>query len=62
VLEAILKRDHDDSTRAASPLRKAEDAVEVDASDLTADEAVRAVLRLLAERIGPINPEGGDGW
>ena len=61
VLEAILKRDHDDSTRAASPLRKAEDAVEVDASDLTADEAVRAVLRLLTERVGPIIPGGGEG-
>jgi CMP/dCMP kinase len=62
VLQAILKRDHDDSTRLASPVRKAEDAVEVDASDLTADEAVRAVLRLLSERIGPIAFGGGDGW
>lgn len=61
VLEAILKRDHDDSTRAASPLRRAQDAVEVDASDLTADEAVRAVLRLLSERVGPVDRIGGDG-
>lgn len=60
VLEAILKRDHDDSTRAASPLRKARDAVEVDASDLTADEAVREVLKLLSGRIGPIAPEGDE--
>ncbi len=62
VLQAILKRDHDDSTRAASPLRKAEDAVEVDASELTADEAVREVLKLLTQRIGMLNPGGGDGW
>lgn len=62
VLEAILKRDHDDSTRAASPLRKADDAVEVDASKLTADEAVREVLRLLGERVGGegIEPSGGE--
>lgn len=61
VLQAILKRDHDDSTRAASPLRKAEDAVEVDACALTADEAVRTVLELLRQRIGPIALNGGDG-
>jgi cytidylate kinase len=61
VLQAILKRDHDDSTRAASPLRKAEDAVEVDASALTADEAVRAVLDLLRARVGCALPGiGGD--
>ncbi len=58
VLEAILKRDHDDSTRASSPLRRAEDAVELDASALTADEAVCEVLRLLWERAGAAD-EGG---
>ncbi len=60
VLEAILKRDHDDSTRASSPLRKAEDAVEVDASALTADEAVCAVLKLLGEKAGAPGADGGD--
>ena len=60
VLEAILKRDHDDSTRASSPLRKAEDAVEVDASALTADEAVCAVLKLLGEKAGAPEADGGD--
>lgn len=60
VLEAILKRDHDDSTRAASPLKKAEDAVELDASQLTADEAVRAVLDLIKARVGEVEMRGGE--
>ncbi len=61
VLDAILKRDHDDSTRAASPLKKAEDAVELDASQLTADEAVRAVLDLIKARVGEVETRGGEG-
>lgn len=36
----IQRRDHADSTRAASPLRKAEDAVELDSSDLTLAQVV----------------------
>ena len=59
VLQAILKRDHDDSTRAASPLRKAEDAIEVDASALTADEAVKTVLKLLNEKTNLADLTGG---
>jgi cytidylate kinase len=59
VLQAILKRDHDDSTRAASPLRKAWDAIEVDASALTADEAVRTVLKLLKEKTDLADLTGG---
>ncbi len=60
VLEAILKRDHDDSTRVTSPLKKAEDAVELDASQLTADEAVRAVLDLVKARVGEVEMRGGE--
>ena len=60
VLDAILKRDHDDSTRAASPLKKAEDAVELDASQLTADEAVREVLDLIKARVGEVEMRGGE--
>ncbi len=59
VLQAIIKRDHDDSTREASPLRKAEDAIEVDASSLTADEAVRKVLKLLGEKTNLTDLTGG---
>ena len=43
LLEEIKQRDHNDSTRAIAPLRQAEDAVRVDSSELTLEEAVTAV-------------------
>ena len=54
-LEAVLadmrKRDHDDSSRAAAPLRAAEDAVLVDTTGLTLEEAVSRLKKLAKERI-----------
>ncbi len=44
--EDIRKRDHQDMTREASPLRQAEDAVRIDSSDMTADEVVDAIIAL----------------
>lgn len=40
----IQRRDHADSTRAVAPLRRAEDAVELDSSDLTLDEVVAKIV------------------
>jgi cytidylate kinase len=40
----IERRDHADSTRAVSPLRKAEDAVVVDSSDLTLEQVVAWIV------------------
>jgi len=51
VLEAVVERDRRDSTRAVNPLRKADDAVEVDTSRLTVDEVAAAVERLARERL-----------
>lgn len=51
VLEAMRIRDRDDSTRAASPLKKADDAVELDSSELTLDATVERALQLLRERL-----------
>ena len=45
VTEDIQRRDHADSTRAASPLRKAENAVELDSSSLTLDDVVAWVVQ-----------------
>ena len=42
----IAQRDHNDSTRAASPLRKADDAVQIDSSDMTLDEVVEKIVAL----------------
>ncbi len=47
----LARRDRIDSTRAASPLSAAADAVPLDTTDLTADEVVERVLTLVAERI-----------
>ena len=46
VLEELIRRDEIDTHRAASPLRKAEDAVEVDCSRMTLEEVVQKVSSL----------------
>ena len=46
----IRERDERDMNRANSPLRKAEDAVLLDSSDLTPDEVTERILGLAAER------------
>lgn len=52
VLADMRERDHNDSTRAAAPLRAAEDAVSVDTSDMTLDESVERLCSLIRERFG----------
>ncbi len=47
ILEDIRKRDYQDTHREHSPLTKAEDAVEIDSSDMTIDEVVDAVMGLV---------------
>ncbi|MPZ96443.1 MAG: (d)CMP kinase [Propionibacteriales bacterium] len=42
----LARRDRIDSGRAASPLAKAEDAVEVDGTDLTLDEVIATIVGL----------------
>jgi len=44
IIENLQKRDHIDSTRAESPLRRAADAVLLDTSHMTIDEQVDFVL------------------
>lgn len=43
----MARRDEHDSTRAASPLKPADDAVVLDTSDLSVDDVVEEVLRCL---------------
>ena len=45
VLEDIKKRDYNDTTRKMNPLRKADDAVELDTSGMTVEEVVKEVLK-----------------
>ena len=46
----IIARDTRDSTRAAAPLRKADDAIEVDSSALSPDEVVARMADVVAAR------------
>lgn len=45
VLEDIKKRDHNDMTRELNPLRKAEDALEVDTTGLSIEEVINTILK-----------------
>lgn len=46
----IETRDHKDSTRKISPLKCAEDAIIVDSSNMTIDEVVSEIIKLVNER------------
>ncbi|WP_337042507.1 (d)CMP kinase [Emticicia sp. 17c] len=55
IIENIKKRDFIDTTRKESPLRKAEDAVEVDTSYMTLDEQVEVVCLLAQEAMKKVS-------
>lgn len=45
VLSDMLERDHNDSTREVTPLRKADDALEVDTSHMTIEEVTEFICK-----------------
>ena len=47
VLQDIRDRDHNDMTRELNPLRKAEDAIELDTTGLNIDQVVEEVLKIV---------------
>lgn len=47
----IAERDRNDASRAISPLRRAEDAVLVDTSDMSVDEVVAFIRRRIQEKV-----------
>jgi len=49
ILENLVSRDEQDSTREHSPLRKAEGAVEIDTSDLTIEQQVSIISSLVRQ-------------
>ncbi|MFQ6228178.1 (d)CMP kinase [Nocardia sp. NPDC002869] len=51
VLADVERRDRLDSTRAVSPLRRAEDAVQVDTSELTMDETIEELYREVGRQL-----------
>jgi CMP/dCMP kinase len=50
-LRSLERRDYLDSTRAVSPLVRADDAIEVDATDLGLGEVIDVVVGLLLDRL-----------
>ena len=49
IMADLIRRDEADSTRAASPLKPAEDAVHIDSSDKTVDEVVGLIVKMMEE-------------
>ena len=47
VLEDMKVRDHNDSTRALNPLRKADDAIEIDSTNMKFQEVVDKILEIV---------------
>ena len=56
VRDDLIKRDEQDTRRAAAPLKAADDAVLLDTSGNTLEQSVSEVCRLISERTG-IKPE-----
>lgn len=52
VMEQLRARDWQDSTRKAAPLREACDAEKIDNSDMTLDETVEAILKIIERKVG----------
>lgn len=51
ILSGMVLRDKNDSTREFMPLKKADDAILIDTSDLSLDESVDAVIKCIGDRI-----------
>lgn len=49
-IQEICERDRKDSTREINPLRKANDAIEIDSSQLSINEVVKKITQLVRER------------
>ena len=52
VLRDIKERDYRDTHRKAAPLRRADDAVLLDTSELSLEESVEAILNLIRKKTG----------
>ncbi|MDD6190783.1 MAG: (d)CMP kinase [Firmicutes bacterium] len=50
VLEDIKQRDHNDMTRKLNPLRKAEDAIELDTTGMDIEQVIEAVMDIVYKK------------
>ena len=51
IIREIEKRDSDDTRRALSPLKPADDAIEVDSTKMNLEEVVEAMLKIVQQRL-----------
>ncbi|MGL4850467.1 MAG: (d)CMP kinase [Clostridium sp.] len=51
ILKDIIRRDHEDSTRAIDPLKKADDAIEIDTTGLNIAEVTREICNKIKLKI-----------
>ena len=52
VLRELNARDQQDMNRAVTPLRQAEDAVRIDSTNMTPDEVVETIIRMVEDVYG----------
>ena len=50
VLKNIMERDKRDLSREIAPLKQAEDAIYIDTSDMTVDEVVDKIIKIIQEK------------
>lgn len=55
IIKQIEQRDFQDMNREASPLSKANDAIEIDASNLTLEEVVNKIYKIVQNKIEELN-------
>lgn len=51
IYDSIVKRDYQDTHRKISPLKKADDAIELDTSNLSVDEVVAEVTKIIDDKL-----------
>jgi len=54
VKKSLAQRDHIDMNREISPLQKAQDAIEIDNSELTREEQLELALNIITQRIAKL--------
>lgn len=51
VLQDMIERDYRDMHRAVAPLKQADDAILLDTSELSLEESIEAILKIIRERL-----------
>lgn len=52
ILSDIIERDRNDMNRPVAPLKKADDAVEVDTTNFTLEQSANEIIRIITEKTG----------